>query len=58
MHTRFLLLVLISKELRNELEVQQIFFACLFWSMKVYLYHEFDKSMMLIKRNMFASFSS
>jgi hypothetical protein len=54
MHTRFLLLVLISKELRNELEVQQIFFACLFRLMKICLYHAFDKSMRLIKRNMFA----
>jgi hypothetical protein len=42
----------------NKLEVQQIFFACLFRLTKVYLYHAFDKSMRLIKRNMFASFSS
>jgi hypothetical protein len=44
MHTRLSLLVLISKELRNELEVQQIFFACLFRLTKICLYHVFDKS--------------
>jgi hypothetical protein len=51
-HTRFMLLVLISKELRNEPEVEQTCFACLFRLMKICcLYHAFDKSMRLIKEH-------